>query len=95
MHSILQENDLVLKIEEDVTDEVTIKQELDIKPTVIQPKTLSCPLPPVTSVFSHTETRQTEIGHPFRKGRYKVYDGILVLELWAHMGQADERTETE
>ncbi|GBP91933.1 hypothetical protein EVAR_103582_1 [Eumeta japonica] len=48
-----EENDLVLKIEEDVPDEVTIKQELDIKPTVVQPKTLSCPLPPVTSVFSH------------------------------------------
>ncbi|GBP00135.1 hypothetical protein EVAR_99516_1 [Eumeta japonica] len=44
-----EENDLVLKIEEDVPDEVTIKQELDIKLTVVQPKTLSCPLPPVTS----------------------------------------------
>ncbi|GBP80943.1 hypothetical protein EVAR_56581_1 [Eumeta japonica] len=41
-----EENDL-----KRIEDEVVIKQELDIGPTILQPKTMARSFPPITSVF--------------------------------------------
>ncbi|GBP70877.1 hypothetical protein EVAR_53541_1 [Eumeta japonica] len=50
--SLKKENDCIVETENNKMDEITIKQELDIGPTVLQLKTMSWPIPPA-QVSSH------------------------------------------
>ncbi|GBP84669.1 Zinc finger protein 135 [Eumeta japonica] len=71
---VKEENDIILKIGNG-TDEVTIKQDLDIEPIVLQPKSVSGPLSPSTLVSSHVVRkvillRGIQLGNHRQNGLY-------------------------